>query len=217
MSVFCIELNIKPPSSSSSAATSKNTAEETSNRNTKTASINFVDAQRVDVRDGESALILRVLPSQSSVLLSEQQAYVSSVCQVRVSLSSPLLTGTQSQQRQKRGGGQSIAPGHVHISPISLYQHFLVKNIVDDVATAKEKAEVAAHCTQKAPTASYTSPSKSTFSFAKGGGGDKLTSPQRVTETPSNRSTPILSCAKLKQDEGTSCFSDKSTSQNYLP
>lgn len=200
-------LNVKPPSSSSSSSAAIKSAQvETNSIDRKTATISLADAQRVDIRDGEPALIIRVtsssLSSQSSNLSSENRScthherFVSSTCPVRVSASSTPLqrTGTQSPQKQKR---EVVAQGNVQLSPISLCQYFLVGDNSDNNAIIHEKkAAEAAASTPKAPSSvSYTSPSKSSFSFAKGGGGDKLTSPP-------TRSTPTPSSAKLKQDGG---------------
>jgi len=196
-----VVLNAKPPTSSSSAAAAKSAQEETNSVDRKTALISLADALRVDIRDGEPALIIRVTSSstQSTHLSSDQgscahhERFVSSTCLVRVSASS-MITGTQSPQKQKR---EAVAQGNVHICPISLYQHFTKHNSNIDAIVDRKKAAEAAAPTPKASSAvSYTPPSKSSFSFAKGGGGDKLTSsPTRSTPTTS-------SSAKLKQDGG---------------
>jgi len=189
----CVELNLKPPTASASSSSSaiKSAQDETNSIDGKTASISLADAQRVDIRDGESALIIRVT-SSSSNLSSEQSSctanFASSTCRVRVSASSTQRIGTQSPQKQKRE--VVIAEGNVQIAPVSLFQHFLIGNNSDNNATiiGSKKADVAAPTSKASPTVSYTSPSKSGFSFAKGGGGDKLTSPQASAKTPPSKS-----------------------------
>ena len=194
----CVVLNAKPPptSTSFSSAIKSATQEETTNSiDRKTASISLADAQRVDVRDGETALIIRA-SAQASSLFSEQSSYthhdnfVSSTCQVRVSASSTQRIRTPSPQKQKREA--VVAQGNVQISPVSLYQYFLVGNNSDSNAIIDKKKAEAAAPTPRASvvSVSYTSPSKSSFSFAKGGGGDTLTSPQTAACTSPTKSTP---------------------------
>ena len=182
----CVLLNLKPPPTSSSSAI-KSAQEETNNVDGNTASISYADAQRVDIRDGESALIFRV--ASSSNLSLEQKScihtdnFASSACRVRVSAPPTQRAGTQSPLKQKKE--VAVAQGNVHISPLSLYQHFVVGNNSENNATNMEAEPVP---TPKASSSvSYTSPSKSGFSFAKGGGGDKLTSPQSATKTPKTK------------------------------
>mmetsp|Transcript_19018 Transcript_19018/g.29734 ORF Transcript_19018/g.29734 Transcript_19018/m.29734 type:complete len:1037 (+) Transcript_19018:63-3173(+) len=198
MSGDCAVLNLKPPPASASSSAIKSAQEETNSIDGKTASISLADALSVDIRDGESALIIRVSSSSSSSSsnLSPEQSsfthhdnFASSTCRVRVTTSPTQRTGTQSPLKQKRE--VVVAQGNVQISPLSLYNHFLIGNKNDNNATIKgnKKEEVVAPTSKASSSVSYTSPSKSGFSFAKGGGGDKLISPQTVAaKTPPSKS-----------------------------
>lgn len=200
----CVLLNLKPPPASSSSSAIKSAQEETNSIDGKTASISYADAQTIDIRDGESALIIRVASSASSSNLSLEQSrctyhnnIASSTCRVRVSASPTQRTGAQSPLKQKRE--VAVVQGNVHISPRSLYQHFVAGTNSENNAVNKISEPAS---TTNASSPSYTSPSKSGFSFAKGGGGDKLTSPQSASKAPKNISTAKTSSAKLKQAGG---------------
>lgn len=202
MSGDCVVLNLKPPPASapsSSSAINKSAQEETNCIDGKTASISLADAQSVDIRDGEAALVIRVSSSSSSALSPEQSGvthhhdnFASSTCRVRVSASSiTQRTGTQSPPKQKRE--VAVTQGNVQISPLSLYQHFLVGVVTSDnnatiKGNKKEEVIVASPTPKASSSVSFTSPSKSGFSFAKGGGGDKLISPQTAAKTPPSKS-----------------------------
>ena len=232
-----MELNLEPPTSSPSiAGTSiKSAKAETNNIERKVASISVDDAQRVDIRDGETALILSVAPPRCSASddddVSSESAISAAACPVRVvsSSKSPSLrarTLQSSPQKLKSGRGEAnnIAVGNVQISPSSLCQYFLGSSS-DDANNNAITEKISESVTQQnsntpksAQSASYssTSPSKSKFSFAKGGGGDKLTSPQtkfsfakggggdKLTSPPTTKSTnPTLSLAnRQKQQTG---------------
>ncbi len=194
MSGDCVVLNLKPSPASASSSAIKSAQEETNSIDGKTASISLADAQSVDIRDGEAALIIRV--SSSSALSSEHSSityhdtsnFASSICRVRVSTSPTQRTGTQSPPKQKRE--VVVTQGNVQISPLSLYQHYLVRNKSDNNVSVKgnTKEEVVAPTLKASSSVSYTSPSKSGFSFAKGGGGDTLISPQASAKTPPSTS-----------------------------
>ncbi len=198
MSGDCAVLNLKSPPASASSSAIKSAQEETNSIDGKTASISLADALSVDIRDGESALIIRVSSSSSSSShLSPEQSsfthhdnFASSTCRVRVTATPTQRTGAQSPPKQKRE--VAVTQGNVQISPLSLYHHFLIGNKNDNNATIKgnKKEEVVAPTPKASSSVSYTSPSKSGFSFAKGGGGDKLISPQTAaTKTPPSKSS----------------------------
>lgn len=215
-----MELNIEPPTTSSPSI--KSAKAETNNVERKIASISVDDAQRVDIRDGENALILHVAPPRCSASndddVSSECVILAAACPVRVVVSSSskspsnrARTSQSSPQKLKneRGEANNIVVGNVQISPSSLYQYFMSGNSSDDAnKTITEK--ISESLTQKnsntpnsASSVSYSSssPSKSKFSFAKGGGGDKLTSPQtkfsfakggggdKLTSPPTTKST----------------------------
>ena len=194
-------LNLKPPSTSSS--------EGTNSIDGKFALISLADAQMLDIRDGELALIIRVDVSELSRTQSRETLETSILCEVRVSAQ---RAGLQSPQKQKQ---EVVAQGNVHISPITLYQRFLTGSNSD---SPKKKVEAQTPTPTTSSSSSYTSPSKSGFSFAKGGGGDKLTSPQSfsfarggggdkltsprsATKSSSTRSTPVSTKQKHRGGE----------------
>ena len=202
-----MELNIEPPTPSPSpsiaAASIKSAKAETSNIERKIASVSVDDAQRVDIRDGETALILSVAPPRCVVSdddeLSSERALSAAACPVRVVVASSKLpslrarTLQSSPQKLKSGRGEvnNIAVGNVQISPSTLYQYFLRSSSDDannNAITEKISESVKqqnSNTPKSAQSASYasSSPSKSKFSFAKGGGGDQLTSPPTTKST----------------------------------
>ncbi|KAL9191332.1 hypothetical protein ACHAXT_001038 [Thalassiosira profunda] len=180
----CIELVLKPP------AKRKSGGEASGDINCigdDCAILHPVDAHKLDIRDGEPAIIVRANPL-SELQNDNEDGLASIICKVRTSPTAP--TNRSSPQiaapvSTKRKSSQDVAAcGHVILSP-SLYEQ-LSPSAVDDTAqstflAAKTTATLPPSAATK--NASYTSPSKSNFSFSKGGGVDAYQSAKSIIET----------------------------------
>jgi SpoVK/Ycf46/Vps4 family AAA+-type ATPase len=151
--------------------------DELNNIDDKYAVVHWADAHKMDIHDGEPALIART---------QEGSSFVATVCNVRISGSAPPANisypKTTSPLLSKKKTSESSKCGEIILMPKSLYDYFSARrlNPGDDIIrtnphAAKEPSlRSLTEPTPPAETNPYTSPSKSTFSFSKGGGGESL-------------------------------------------
>lgn len=176
----CLELVAKCSFRSSSTGVASKI--ELNNIDDKHAVIHWSDAHKMDIHDGEPALI--IARSQ------EGSNFIATVCSVRVSGSAPPANVSHSKIASpllsKKKISEASKCGEMILMPKSLYDCFSARrlNPCDDIIRTKPHA--AAHIptlgslpkpTPPAEKNPYTSPSKSTFSFSKGGGGESLITP----------------------------------------
>ncbi|KAL3781457.1 hypothetical protein ACHAW5_009648 [Stephanodiscus triporus] len=178
----CLELVAK----SSSRSTSTGIASKVGSNNIddKYAVVHWSDAYKMDIHDGEPALIAR---SQGD------DSYIAIVCSVRISASAPpsnvSFSSSKSASPPLSKMGRSLGAskcGEILLSSNSVCEFLSARRRPDDdiVQTYPKSA----NATPSFASKSYTSPSKSTFSFSKGGGGESL-----ITPSPSSGSTFSLS------------------------
>ena len=210
----CVELALKPPvrqSNSNNGTTSPPSQAEVKNSDNNHVFIHWSDAHKIDIRDGEPALVLRhVVPSLEMQRgnNSNNDKVLAAICNVCISPASPYFSNGRSTP-SKRGGtplaskkksnqvAVAASSGDAILASDSLYDYFLSQSTTD-TDTAATGAKTASsttnahHVPKSTPQAStpntassFTSPSKSKFSFSKGGGGDTLISP-----SPSKYSSP---------------------------
>ena len=186
-----LELNLKPlPSKKSTSLSAK---DEFNLIDDKCAIIHLSDAYKMDVRDGESALIIRTISPSSLTIhtavgdINEDDSNyncIASICNIQICQSPPTSTGTPSSRM--KSSQMSAKCGDVLLST-SLYDYITsTRNNDDSMHTKTDIPPSTPQASTILPTTThntqYTSPSKSNFSFSKGGGGDSLISP-----SPSNK------------------------------
>lgn len=147
----------------------------------KYAVVHWSDARKMGLRHGDAALIISS-PSNSLSEISDDTTNVeliATVCDIRISPSDPhsddnLTTSSgRSSFSRKENSQEKASSGSVLLSPnIVLHDIRTINNAPPDPITPANKMP-------------YTSPSKSTFSFNKGGSGGSLLSP-----TPTKYTSP---------------------------
>eukprot|EP00579_Thalassiosira_antarctica_P018879 CAMPEP_0201966380 /NCGR_PEP_ID=MMETSP0904-20121228/11395_1 /ASSEMBLY_ACC=CAM_ASM_000553 /TAXON_ID=420261 /ORGANISM="Thalassiosira antarctica, Strain CCMP982" /LENGTH=737 /DNA_ID=CAMNT_0048513635 /DNA_START=325 /DNA_END=2535 /DNA_ORIENTATION=+ len=180
----CVELDLKPPTSRvSRGGASKDDVNSIDN---KYAAVHWSDAYKLDIHDGEPALIVRDIPSSSEFRSGNDDSFIAAICKVRISPAVP--TGSTSSTKngtpltsKKKSSQDATTCGEIILSPSSLYGYFSPSSA--DVIQTKPIAANAPGSFTSPPAskatnnASFSSPSKAKFSFSKGGGGDSLISP----------------------------------------
>lgn len=158
----CLELVAKQLSlkgGSTMTGTPPKIVPESSNIDDKYAIVHWSDAYKMDIHDGEPALIIRRRVEEGIT------NYISVVCNIRVSAQ----RASNGRKTQKRGHGVSSKIGEIYLS----YEPATRLRSEDSNTQTKLYQNATG-----AETITYTSPSKSTFSFSKGGGGESLITPQ---------------------------------------
>jgi len=186
----CLEMNLKPIyrriTSTSSAATKD---ELNSNIDDKYAVIHWSDAHKMCISDGEPVLI--VCTNNNDNRGGDDDSSAAIVCPVRISSSSSTPSSAKKgtpQSSKKKGTQYKAIAGDVILSPNSEYDYLLRTKSTDDNSSIQTKPTTAQSSSCISPsvpsttannnkTTQYTSPSKSSFSFSKGGGGESLVSP----------------------------------------
>ena len=188
----CLELVAKKCSSKGGGTmtgTPPKIVPESNKIDDKYAVVHWSDAYKMDIHNGEPALIVRRRVGEGI------PNYISVVCNIRVSAPS----NNHPVPKQKRGQEVSSKIGEIVLSPNTLYESLAgstrpksedSNNIQTDVHQSDNVAE----------NITYISPSKSTFSFSKGGGGESLITPSR----PSSSGSKKFSFAKGGDGNGTS-------------
>lgn len=172
----CLELVAKPPP--------KRTSEDDSNKiDDKYVVLNSSDAYKMDIHDGEPALLASSLLSSSPGSPgSRNDTPVAVVCKVRISSPDSSKSGTPITSK-KRSSVEAASAGEIIIASSSLYG--CVAQMQSNVVIARGAITPPPPPALAAPSPAFTSPSKSGFSFSKGGGGDALISP-----SPSKYTSP---------------------------
>mmetsp|Transcript_24642 Transcript_24642/g.53152 ORF Transcript_24642/g.53152 Transcript_24642/m.53152 type:complete len:1053 (-) Transcript_24642:109-3267(-) len=192
----CLELDLKPsPGRTSRGDASK---DDSNTVDDKYAVMHWSDAYKMDIHDGEPALIIRVIPSSSeSQEGCNNDSFIAAVCNVRISPSAPFFNGNISSTKtgtplasKKKSSQDAASCGEILLSPISLYT-YLSPRAADNIQTKPNAANATSLFTPPPAGAAnkdksqYSSPSKSKFSFSKGGAGESLISP-----SPSKYTSP---------------------------
>ena len=175
----CLELVTK--SSLRSTSTGVAVKDESSNIDDNYAVVHWMDAHKMDIHDGEPALIAR---SQGG------NSFIAIVCNVRISSSALPRNGGISSSKsaspllsKKKLNQEATKSGEILLTPNSLYDYLSARSRPrpdDDITQTNPKA---ANATPSFLSTPHTSPSKSAFSFSKGGGGASL-----ITPSPSSGS-----------------------------
>ncbi|KAL7542176.1 hypothetical protein ACHAXR_011597 [Thalassiosira sp. AJA248-18] len=197
-----IELDLKPAPRKNSRCSSASASiiDDVNNSiDGKHAIIHWSDAYKIDIHNDEPALVVRVIPPSSELQRSgnDNNNFLAKICKVRISPSpsnsssnSPTKSGTPMTSKKKRSQEVAAACGEILLSSDSLYEYFSPTIAPDGTVAKTAKAPTTSMATPPASTAStknasFSSPSKSNFSFSKGGGGESLISP-----SPSKYTSP---------------------------
>ncbi|KAL7469863.1 hypothetical protein ACHAXS_010108 [Conticribra weissflogii] len=219
----CIRLDIKPLSAPSKRSSTSSSSSSASSKDRyiandvfhKEAFLNAYDAHKVDIRDGECALIVKL--NQEDDCHGEREDFdISSdidaaICKIRV-------TGTTSDvSASSRGGGTplkskknsgnsggsgaiSVSCGELRLSSecfAAIFGHTNAETICTNVGSSA--TQQTQRGVQVQHQSRYTSPAKAKFSFANGGGGKNLISPQTAIASPP---PPSSSAAKFSFAKG---------------
>ena len=139
------------------------------------------DAYRIDVIDGDLALLLARDETETVV--------ASAVCSVRIAVDGATPNKITSPGGKGTPGRQPVRllQGNCRVSPVSLATFLCMS---DDGSSESVMAPSPEPVSTSSST--HVTPSKSPFSFAKGGGGDALISPSSSVTTKSPQ-TPLRS------------------------
>ena len=171
--------------------------------------LNEADSDHLDVITGDQVFLLSTTTCEEQSSSSTLKLIHTAIAQVHVVTnhkSSPVKSplGTKTNVRSK------LTPGNCHIFPVSLAEAFLGPLLLSEPTMTTTETPATPPVIAKTPPTSKTTTattlaSKSKFSFARGGGGDRLIStttptkdavtPIRTTTTP--RSSPASSRNKL--------------------
>lgn len=187
---LCVELAVKPlPHKHSTNSNTTSGREDDVVR--KEVWIHPSDAYDVDVRDGESALILRAVSASGG---GDDGTNIAVVCKVRIPVPSPKPSFGSPSISKKKVSGVTVPSGEIQISPSWLSEYFLSNGGASETKAttvptpstiSKPTIESTSTSLSTVPSASSPSPSKTKFSFAKGGGGDAMISPTQKLASPS--------------------------------
>jgi len=204
----CVELDLKPPTSRSGSKDDDNNIDD------KYAALHWSDAFKLDIHEGEPALIAHEDENDAS--------FITSICKVRISPSASSGSASSTKNgtpltSKRRSIQETTKYGEIILSSNPLYQYFLpIPSHTAQQTKSKAPFPTAPASFQTPPAstttknASFTSPSKLKFSFAKGGGGDSLLSP-----SPSKYTSPSGSKFSFSKGGGGDCF--LSPGQNKTP
>ena len=144
------------------------------------------DAYRIDVLNGDSVLVLSRESDKNVVTVT-----ATAVCSVRI-ISNGATTGKITSPAGTLSPGKKsmrLSQGSCQVTPSSLVTFLSVPDGESCAGVASPQNTPIS--TPQMPPPSAATPSKSGFSFAKGGGGDLLISPSsQTTTTPQTPSTP---------------------------
>ena len=196
----CLEMNLKPISRRLASTPSTATKDELNiNIDDKYAVIHWSDAHKMGIHDGESVLIICTNKDNSDC---DDNSSTTIICPIQISPSSSSTPssakkGTTPQSSKKKSGTQcKTIAGDIILSPKSIHDYLLRTTSTNDnnvqskpisAQSSYTSPPVSSSATAKNNTTKYTSPSKSSFSFSKGGGGESFTSP---TPTASKHTSP---------------------------
>lgn len=176
----CIELDLKP---SAKRRASKDAIDK--DIDNRYAVVHWSDAYKLDIRDGEPALVV----SSPGLESSGNGSLLTSICKVRISPAEPSFSGSITSTKNgmptpsKKNSIEAATCGEILLKPDSMYEHFSpVEAGGANKATTKSTPQSSAAIINNA---TYASPSKAKFSFSKGGGGDSLISPPPKLTSPS--------------------------------
>ena len=193
---ICLEMNLKPISRRLTSTPSMATKDElNSNIDDKYAVMHWSDAHKMCISDGEPVLI--VCTNNNDNRGGDDNSSAAIVCPVRISTSSSTLLsakkGTTPQSSKKKSSTQcKVTAGDIILSPNSIHDYLLQGKSTNDnngVQTKPTNTQSSGtypsvpSATANNNTTQYTSPSKSSFSFSKGGGGESFTSPTPPTSS----------------------------------
>ena len=219
----CLEMNLKPISRRVTSTPSAATKDELNiNIDDKYAVMHWSDAHKMCISDGEPVLI--ICTNNNDNRGGDDNSSAAIVCPVRISPSSstPLSAKKGTPQSSKKNSTQcKVTAGDIILSPNSIHDYLLQTKSTNDNNSIQTKptniqstytSPSVSSTTANSNTKQYTSPSKSSFSFSKGGGGESFTSP---TPTSSKYTSPSGSKFSFtKSGGGGNTSHTKSTTPN---